>query len=127
MTEQPKQERGRRQVKVGTVVSNKMNQTVVVAVEKTVLHRLYRRHMKRTSTFHAHDEGNEAEHPPGDPLTGLLQRAFLIGRKKQLSDPPRANAIQMCDVIATNRTFTMRWRIRSAGDPGSISRASAAA
>ncbi len=59
MTEQPKQERGRRQVKVGTVVSNKMNQTVVVSVEKTVLHRLYRRHMKRTSTFHAHDEGNK--------------------------------------------------------------------
>ncbi|MEO8504464.1 MAG: 30S ribosomal protein S17 [Acidobacteriota bacterium] len=59
MTEQAKQERGRRQAKVGTVVSNKMNETVVVAVEKTVEHRLYRRIMKRTSQFHAHDEGNK--------------------------------------------------------------------
>lgn len=51
-------ERGRQQVKVGTVVSNKMDKTVVVAVEKTVVHRLYRRYVKRTSTFHAHDEAN---------------------------------------------------------------------
>jgi small subunit ribosomal protein S17 len=59
MTDQPKPERGRRQVKVGTVVSNKMNETVVVEVEKAVLHRLYLRHLKRTSKFHAHDAGNK--------------------------------------------------------------------
>ncbi len=51
--------RGPRQVKVGTVVSDKMNKTVVVAVEKTVTHRLYKRFMKRTSKFYAHDAGNE--------------------------------------------------------------------
>ncbi len=58
-TEQAKSSRGRRQVKVGTVVSNKMNKTVVVAVAKTVMDPLYRRFVKRTSTFHAHDEGNQ--------------------------------------------------------------------
>ena len=58
MTEQPKEERGRRQAKVGTVISNKMNETVVVAVGKTIEHRLYHRIMKRTSNFHAHDAGN---------------------------------------------------------------------
>lgn len=47
-----------RQVKVGRVVSNKMDKTVVVVVENTVTHRLYLRHMKRTKKFHAHDEEN---------------------------------------------------------------------
>lgn len=50
--------RGRQQVKVGRVVSNKMDKTVVVAVEITVTHRLYLRSMKRTSKFAAHDEEN---------------------------------------------------------------------
>lgn len=47
-----------RQVKVGRVVSNKMDKTVVVVVENTVTHRLYQRYMKRTKKFHAHDEEN---------------------------------------------------------------------
>lgn len=47
-----------RQVKVGRVVSNKMDKTVVVVVENTVTHRLYQRHLKRTKKFHAHDEEN---------------------------------------------------------------------
>ncbi len=50
--------RGRQQVKVGRVVSNKMDKTVIVAVEKTVTHRLYHRAMKKTSKFAAHDEEN---------------------------------------------------------------------
>jgi small subunit ribosomal protein S17 len=53
--------RGRRQVKVGRVTSNKMDKTVVVAVQNTVTHRLYHRYMKRTSTFAAHDEGNQCQ------------------------------------------------------------------
>lgn len=48
----------RQQVKVGRVVSNKMDKTVIVAVEKTVTHRLYHRAMKKTSKFAAHDEEN---------------------------------------------------------------------
>ncbi len=50
--------RGRQQVKVGRVVSNKMEKTVIVAVEKTVTHRLYHRAMKKTTRFAAHDEEN---------------------------------------------------------------------
>jgi small subunit ribosomal protein S17 len=48
--------RGPRQVKVGTVVSAKMQKTVVVSVEKPVMHRLYKRSLKRSSNFMAHDE-----------------------------------------------------------------------
>jgi small subunit ribosomal protein S17 len=51
--------RGHQQVKVGRVVSNKMDKTVVVAVQNTVTHRLYHRSMKRTTKFHAHDEDNQ--------------------------------------------------------------------
>ncbi len=50
--------RGRRQEKIGVVLTSKMNKTVVVAVEHTVLHRLYQRYSKRTSKFYAHDEEN---------------------------------------------------------------------
>jgi|GEM_PF-731327 len=43
------------QVKVGRVVSNKMQKTVIVTVENTTTHRLYHRYMKKTSKFAAHD------------------------------------------------------------------------
>jgi small subunit ribosomal protein S17 len=48
--------RGRRQTKVGTVTSNRMAKTVVVAVTNTIVHPLYRRYIKRTAKFYAHDE-----------------------------------------------------------------------
>jgi small subunit ribosomal protein S17 len=46
----------RRNEKVGVVVSAKMQKTVVVAVERLIRHDLYRKTLKRTSTFMAHDE-----------------------------------------------------------------------
>lgn len=58
-TATPAASQGRRQVKVGRVVSNKMDKTAVVAVEETVTHRLYHRSMKKTKKFHAHDEENQ--------------------------------------------------------------------
>ena len=54
----PGQER-RRLMKVGRVVSDKMNKTVIVAVEYTRPHPLYKKPMKRTSKFAAHDERNQ--------------------------------------------------------------------
>lgn len=51
-------ERGRRQVKVGRVVSSKMDKTVVVAVAETFTHRLYHRTIKQTKKLYAHDEEN---------------------------------------------------------------------
>ncbi|MFN7470738.1 MAG: 30S ribosomal protein S17 [Roseiflexaceae bacterium] len=49
---------GRRQYKVGRVVSNKMNKTVVVAVDYLRPHPLYRKIIRTTNKFHAHDEQN---------------------------------------------------------------------
>ena len=51
-------ERGRRKVREGLVVSDKMNKTVVVAVEDQVKHPLYGKVMRRTSKLKAHDEQN---------------------------------------------------------------------
>ncbi len=50
----------RRQQKTGRVVSNKMDKTIVVAVESLKRHRLYKRTYKSTMKFKAHDELNEA-------------------------------------------------------------------
>ena len=50
---------GRRKVRAGRVVSNKMDKTIVVAVESRVKHPLYSKIMKRTAKFKAHDEKNE--------------------------------------------------------------------
>ena len=52
-------ERNRRKTKVGVVVSDKMDKTVVVSVETSVRHSTYRKTMKRTYKLKAHDEKNE--------------------------------------------------------------------
>ncbi|HOV80694.1 MAG TPA: 30S ribosomal protein S17 [Bacillota bacterium] len=52
------EQRGKRKVLTGRVVSNKMEKTVVVAVETLVRHPLYQRIIRRTKKFKAHDENN---------------------------------------------------------------------
>lgn len=51
----------RRQEKVGRVVSNKMDKTIVVAVESLKKHRIYKRTYKQTKRFYAHDEENTCQ------------------------------------------------------------------
>ena len=53
------EERNLRKVRVGRVVSNKMNKTVVVAIEDNVKHPVYGKIIKRTLKVHAHDANNE--------------------------------------------------------------------
>jgi small subunit ribosomal protein S17 len=71
--------RGRSQVRVGKVVSAKMDKTVVVEVENTVTHRLYKRALKRTSKLAAHDEGNECK--AGDRVVVVSSRP--ISKRKR--------------------------------------------
>ncbi len=52
---------GRRRQVRGRVVSNKMDKTVVVAVERTVKHKQYRKYVTRMKTFQAHDENNACQ------------------------------------------------------------------
>ncbi|UNC90945.1 30S ribosomal protein S17 [Candidatus Contubernalis alkaliaceticus] len=51
-------ERGKKKVRVGRVVSDKMDKTVVVAVERITRHPLYGKTMRKTKKFKAHDENN---------------------------------------------------------------------
>ena len=53
------EERTLRKVRVGMVVSDKMDKTVVVAIEDNVKHPVYGKIIKRTLKVHAHDEKNE--------------------------------------------------------------------
>ena len=52
-------ERNLRKTRVGLVVSNKMDKTIVVAVQDNVKHPIYGKIIKRTLKVHAHDENNE--------------------------------------------------------------------
>ena len=51
--------RGRRKARIGFVVSNKMDKTIVVAIENRTKHKLYGKIIKRTTKLKAHDEKNE--------------------------------------------------------------------
>ena len=55
-TRQPAPARGHRQQRVGVVTTAKMQKTVVVSVERLVRHAFYRKTIRRTSSFMAHDE-----------------------------------------------------------------------
>ena len=55
------EERGRTKERVGMVTSNAMDKTITVAVEQPVLHPLYKKAMKRTKKFKAHDEENACQ------------------------------------------------------------------
>ena len=54
------EKRGLRKERTGIVVSNKMNKSIVVSVERKVKHPIYGKFIKKTSTFMAHDEKNES-------------------------------------------------------------------
>ena len=65
--------------KVGVVISNKMQKSIVVAVEWRVRHGLYGKTERRTSTFMVHDEKNEAK--PGDTVA-IVESRPLSRRKR---------------------------------------------
>jgi small subunit ribosomal protein S17 len=66
--------RGRRKARQGRVVSDKMDKTVVVAIETRVRHSLYGKIIRRTTKFKAHDENNECG--VGDVVEIMETRPF---------------------------------------------------
>ncbi len=79
-----KQKRGRRKVRVGEVVSDKMNKTAVVAVTRLVKHTEYGRFVKRTSKFKVHDENNECH--PGDIVRIMETRPLSKDKRWRLME-----------------------------------------
>jgi len=81
---------------VGVVVSDKMDKTVVVAVERLVQHSRYKKYIRRTKKYHAHDERNECR--VGDvveieetrPLSKTKRwRVIRIIRKEAVPEIPK--------------------------------------
>ncbi len=66
------EERGRRKLRVGKVVSDKMDKTVVVVIERLVKHPVYKRYVRRRSRFKVHDEKNECKE--GDTIRFMETR-----------------------------------------------------
>lgn len=71
--------RGRRKVRIGKVISNKMQKSIVVAIERKVPHPIYKKYFRLTSTLMAHDEKNEAG--IGD-LVKVMETRPLSKRKR---------------------------------------------
>jgi len=91
---QPEQVQGRRNEKIGVVVSTKMQKTIVVEIEMRKAHPKYKRVMKSNKKFYAHDEQNSAR--VGDvvrirearPLSKLKRWSLEeIVRRSTLSEP----------------------------------------
>ena len=57
----PEKEQKRFKTRIGRVVSNKMNKTIVVAVDRLVVHPTYKKRVKRTKKIYAHDSDNQCQ------------------------------------------------------------------
>jgi len=79
MAEENQAYSSRRAVKVGQVVSNAMDKTVVVTVDRLVKHPLYKKTVRRTSRFMAHDESNECR--VGDKVK--IQETRPLSKRKR--------------------------------------------
>jgi small subunit ribosomal protein S17 len=76
--------RDKRKAKVGRVVSDKMDKTIVVSVERLSRHRVYKRVIRLTSKFKAHDERNEAR--IGDTVRIEESRPLSATKRWRLSE-----------------------------------------
>ena len=74
--------RNERKTRIGTVVSDRMDKTVVVAVERRSAHPIYGKQMLRTRKFHVHDEENDAR--PGDKVRIMETRPLSKTKRWRL-------------------------------------------
>jgi small subunit ribosomal protein S17 len=71
--------RGRRKTRIGKVVSNKMDKSIVVAIERRVAHPIYKKYYKKTTKLMAHDPNNECQ--IGD-IVEIMETRPLSKRKR---------------------------------------------
>ena len=71
--------RNLRKVRIGTVVSNKMKKSILVAIERRVAHPIYKKYFKKTTKLMAHDENDECK--LGD-VVKIMETRPLSKRKK---------------------------------------------
>ena len=71
--------RGRRKTRIGKVVSNKMDKSIIVAIERKVKHPIYKKYFKKTTKFMAHDQNNVASI---GGLVKIMETRPLSARKR---------------------------------------------
>lgn len=71
--------RNTRKIRIGSVVSNKMSKSIIVAIERRVAHPIYKKYFKKTTKLMAHDEKNECG--LGD-IVKIMETRPLSKRKK---------------------------------------------
>lgn len=74
-----KLKRNRRKTRIGKVISNKMNKSIIVAIERQLKHPIYKKYFKKTKKFMAHDENNVAS--IGDTVK-IMETRPLSTRKR---------------------------------------------
>ncbi len=74
----------RRKVRIGTVVSDKMDKTIIVRVDRTIRHPLYQKIFRTFSKFYAHDENNQAR--IGDMVRIMETRPLSAKKRWQLME-----------------------------------------
>ena len=106
---------GKRKTKVGRVVSDKMDKTIVVSVERLARHRLYKRVIRLSTKFKAHDETNDAH--VGDTV--------LIEESRPLSATKRWRLVEVVQRVGehggpdlVNEEAAVSEAIHSAAHPG---------
>lgn len=72
-------ERNSRKIKIGIISSDKMNKSRVVTVERLVKHPLYKKYIKKTSKFMAHDETNDSH--TGDKVRIMETRPLSASKR----------------------------------------------
>jgi small subunit ribosomal protein S17 len=71
--------RGRRKTRIGKVISNKMDKSIIVAIERKIIHPIYKKYFKKTTKFMAHDQNNIAS--IGD-IVKIMETRPLSARKR---------------------------------------------
>lgn len=75
-------ERSLRKTRIGVVVSNKMEKTITVAIERRVPHPIYKKYFKKTTKLAAHDENNECK--IGDKVKLMETRPLSLRKRWRL-------------------------------------------
>jgi len=108
-------ERGKRKMKVGRVVSDKMDKTIVVSVERLTRHKLYKRVIRLTTKFKAHDEHNEAR--VGDTVRIEESRPLSATKRWRLIEIVAKASEGATDSVVSEEASTME-AIHMAAHPG---------
>ena len=125
MTGAETQVQAKRKTKVGRVVSDKMDKTIVVSVERLARHRLYKRVIRLSTKFKAHDETNDAR--IGD--TVLIEESRPLSATKRwrlVSVVARGGDHALPGEVVADEEATFE-AIHSAAHPGRVAKADAEA